>query len=114
MNFCALHSSLQSPWVLGRGHCCAHAVTHAALELFEVTKRGAGKPRLEPVPCWVHTPHAPLLARMEDRTVLFAIPRRRLEPKRSYRVVATLEGVAAKPVTWTFTTGTQVHGLGRR
>jgi hypothetical protein len=66
------------------------------------------------VPCWLHTPDAPLLKRMVLRDVVFVIPKALLEPNTLYMAEVDLvfNGNQRK-LHWTFTTGAQKQGLGK-
>jgi hypothetical protein len=65
------------------------------------------------VECYVHTPQVPLNKRRDQRDVLFALPKKPLEPNKAYQVRCMLHIGSADPhvMIWEFTTGTQREGL---
>lgn len=65
------------------------------------------------VPTWDHTPREPLLKRMEEKEVVFAIPKAHLEAKTTYQVEVRLVAQGNSPLCfiWEFTTGSQLNGL---
>lgn len=68
--------------------------------------------RKESVPLYKHTPKNPLLKRMEEREVVFGIPKAVLEPSRTYQVEVKLGGQGPGLLfIWEFTTGQQAEGL---
>ncbi|MFO1053132.1 MAG: hypothetical protein U1F36_13040 [Planctomycetota bacterium] len=92
----------------------ANQIDDATMTVFRCKKRGQNFERDEVVPCWLHTPKTPLLKRMENPSVVFAIPKQELEPKTTYEVEATLKLLAGEQkVKWRFTTGTQKRGHGK-
>lgn len=97
---------------LSRG--AAMQLKGASLSLYVAKKVAGSFNEGDPVACWIHTPDEPLLKRMEDRSVLFAIPKEHLKSNTTFLAVARLEGLSSAPIKWTFTTGSREHGLGRR
>lgn len=108
----------------------AGQLTGSSISLYEV--KGRGKPpsqhyvhpqenrkdfeawahrRGDPVALWVHTPAEPLLKRMEERQVVFGIPKEHLKPKTTYQVEVMLKLENPLYFIWEFTTGTQMEGL---
>ena len=69
--------------------------------------------RGEIVPLWVHTPKDPLLKRMEEKEVIFGIPKAILAPKTTYQVEAKVVAGNNQALyfCWEFTTGSQLEGL---
>ncbi|MCY2956506.1 MAG: hypothetical protein NT107_05655 [Planctomycetota bacterium] len=68
--------------------------------------------RKEPVPIYKHTPQKPMLKRMEEREVVFAIPKAVLEAQKTYQVEVRIGGEGAGLLfIWEFTTGAQAEGL---
>ncbi|HLQ38009.1 MAG TPA: CAP domain-containing protein, partial [Planctomycetota bacterium] len=68
------------------------------------------------VPLWVHTPKEPLLKRMEEKEVVFGIPKAHLKPHTAYQVVVVLrtdEGGTQTDIKfcWEFMTGDNDEGL---
>jgi hypothetical protein len=93
--------------VKGRGkvpakHCMPEGDLHAWRD-----RRG------EPVPMWNHTPAEPLLKRMEEKEVVFGIPKAHLQKNTTYQVEVRLVADGNDPLyfVWEFTTGTQDEGL---
>lgn len=88
--------------------------TDATMKLYEAKKRGAKFENGDEIPCWLHTPDEPLYKRMVMRDVVFVIPKEVLAANETYKAVVdiTFRGVPRK-IEWTFTTGTQMQGLGR-
>jgi hypothetical protein len=92
----------------------ANQIDDASMVLFRTKKRGANYERDEVVPTWVHTPKVPLLKRMENPSVVFAIPKDVLEPKTTYEVVVTLKlRGGEQEEKWHFTTGSSRRGHGK-
>lgn len=102
------------PVSLQMSRLVAQSFKAGSLDLYVAKKRGGRFEPGEVVPCWVHTPDAPLLKRMEIRDVLFLIPKEHLAANTTYLAVARLNGIRAQPIEWTFTTGSQEHDLGAR
>lgn len=102
------------PVSLQLSDAAAQAVTGASFSLYVAKKRGKDFTPGDVVPCWVHTPDDPLLKRMEDRSVVFGIPKEPLAPNTTFLATVHLEGLTGKPIEWTFTTGTREQGLGKR
>lgn len=65
------------------------------------------------IPTWNHTPADPLLKRMEEKQVVFAIPKAHLQPKTTYQAEVRIVAQGNSPLcfVWEFTTGTQKEGL---
>ncbi len=83
----------------------ADQLRDASIQLDMVTSQG-----LESVPIHVHRPGQPLLAKMEDRRVVFAIPQSKLKKRQQYRVLVVLDLLAGKKeVVWSFTTGSKAR-----
>ncbi len=92
----------------------AMQLSDATMEVWSAKKRGKEIQRDERVPCWVHTPKVPLLKRMENTSVVFAIPKERLQPKTLYEVEVTIKTLQGEQKeVWHFTTGSQARGHGR-
>ncbi len=102
------------PVSLQMSRLVATQITEATIELYEAKKRGRKLEKGDKVPCWVHTPFEPLNKRMEDRSVLFVIPKEHLKANTTYLAVATVKPIAPRPIEWSFTTGSQGQGLGKR
>jgi hypothetical protein len=76
------------------------------LKKWKDRRRGAA------VAMYKHTPKTPLLKRMEEREVIFGIPKAHLEPNRTYQVEVSMTTNNPQSVfVWDFTTGTQMRGL---
>lgn len=65
------------------------------------------------VPIWTHTPMEPLLKHLEEKEVVFAIPKDHLRAKTTYQVEVRIEAAGNSPLcfVWEFTTGQQMQGL---
>ena len=64
------------------------------------------------IPLYKHTPRVPLLKRMEEREVIFGIPKAHLEFNKGYQVEVSMETKVGKLLfIWEFATGTQTDGL---
>ena len=81
--------------------------------VWEKWRERCGGPENKPVPLWVHTPRTALNRRVEEREVIFAIPKEPLETKQAYQVRVKLEigGNEAMWFVWEFETGRQAEGL---
>ena len=78
----------------------------------EVLKQWQDRRKGASVPMYRHTPKEPLLKRMEERQVVFGIPKAHLEPSKTYQVEVSL--TTSNPTMlfiWEFTTGIQSEGL---
>ncbi len=106
----------------------AGGVAGSAISMFKVKKRGKipalnavmqgqaeyrawTERRDEPVPTWNHTTTDQLLARMELRDVVFAIPKDVLDDRTTYQVEVMIEREQKLYFIWEFTTGSQLEGL---
>jgi hypothetical protein len=69
--------------------------------------------RGDPVAVWVHTPAEPLLKRMEEKQVVFAIPKAHLKKNTTFQADVRLVTAGNPPLhfVWEFTTGSQERGL---
>ncbi|MBK8978535.1 MAG: hypothetical protein IPM29_21775 [Planctomycetes bacterium] len=92
----------------------ANQVEDARLTIVRLKKRGQEWIEDGVIPCWVHTPRAPLLKRMEDPSVVFGIPKEPLDRDTRFRVIVTLKTLLGEQeVRWEFTTGKAPRGHGR-
>ncbi len=86
----------------------------ATMKLYEAKKRGKKFDKGQEVPCWLHTPDKPLLKRLVMRNVVFVIPKAILKKTTLYLASVSVQfGGGQRTYEWTFTTGTQMQGLGR-
>jgi hypothetical protein len=93
--------------VRGRSKAPAeHCVPEGGLQPW-IERRGA------PVPMWIHTPAEPLLKRMEEKEVVFGIPKAHLAKNTAFQVEVRLVAHGNDPLyfVWEFTTGGQDEGL---
>lgn len=107
----------------------ARGLVESSISLYEVKARGnapnnhlvaIGDPkdqwsgrRGDVVALWEHTPQNPLLKRMEEKEVVFGIPKAHLKPRTTYQAAVMLKDAAnpALQFCWEFTTGSQEEGL---